>query len=62
MWIYWKNTLYIDIIDTDKFMYEKGYSKTITRKLSRNMTFKFYNEIFDASEVNGIKSAMKIKG
>jgi len=41
-------------------MYEKGYSKTITRKLSRNMTFKFYNEIFDASGVNGIKSAMKI--
>lgn len=48
---FFKGKIYFTEIDTSKFMYEQGYTKSYSRKVSKNKTITFKGYIFDVSEL-----------
>ena len=54
-----KGKIFFYVVDTTKFMYETGYSKTVSRTITKDKKISFAGYIIDLSVVNGIDNACK---
>lgn len=57
-----KDSVILDVTDTDKYFYEKGHKYTVKRKINfKTKNFRFNNKNFNIENVNGAKEFFEEK-
>lgn len=54
-----KNTVHIIVTDNEKYHYEKGYTKNITRKMSYQGVISFDNQGIHLGELPGVSKFLE---